>query len=179
MKMARVCYALHADYPEWIVETVEVPVGMTLKVGDVVLAETLIANSKKIYEAELVADAAVDDILIIPDQKFVELADGRRVEGADLLNDLEFKAGDKITAIRLMKHMKYELSVDSLDNIGVVVPAVDVLLIPVAGEQKLATAAVAGLSKTALKIEAVGSIPTGGKMALGYSGSVIARVVMA
>jgi hypothetical protein len=36
----RVCYGLHEDFPEQIVETVEVQTGQTFNVGDVLIAET-------------------------------------------------------------------------------------------------------------------------------------------
>ena len=175
----RICYGLVTDYPEHIVETVEVPDGVTLKVGDVITAETLVTGSKKVYEGALVTDEDTEDLLLIIDQKFVELADGRRIEGSNLLTDLAFTEGMKITAIRLHKDFKFEISQDSLGNTGVVAPAVDVFLVASAGEQLLQTSATVGDAKVALKIEAVATIPTGGNMSLGYEPSVIARVVQA
>jgi len=175
----RTAYALHSDYPEWAVETVEVPTGQTFNVGDVIVAEALKAGSKKVYAGTVVAAITTEKPLLIIDQKFVELADGRRVEGSNLLTDLVFKAGDKITAIRPVQDMKYEISQDSIGNTGVVVPAAGVFLIPANGGKGLVTSATIGTALVAYKIETVASIPTGGNLALGYSASVIARCVKA
>jgi hypothetical protein len=112
----RVCYGLGTDYLEHLVETIKVPAGVTLKVGDVITAEALVAGSNKVYAGAVVADITTADLLIIPDQRFYEDAQGRRYEATNLLTELSFTEGMVITAIRLQKHMKFEISVDSLAN---------------------------------------------------------------
>jgi len=175
----RTAYALHTDYPEQLVETVEIPTGETYKVGDAIVAEVLNTNSNKVYLGSQVSDVTTERPLMIIDQKFVELASGLRLDGASLLTDLEFHEGDVITAIRPLVDMKYEFAQDNLANTGVVIPAVGVFIVPVAGGNQWATSATIGTALVAYKIEALATIPTGGNMALGYSASVITRCVKA
>jgi len=177
--MARLAYGLHTDYPEWVVETVEIPVGETYQVGDAIVAETLVAGSVKVYAGSQVADITAEKPLVIIDQKFEELADGRRPDGSNLLTGITFKAGDKITAVRAIQDFKMEFAQDDLGNTGVVVPAVGVFIIPANGDNKWQTSATIGTALVAYQIEALASIPTGGNFALGYEASVITRCVLA
>jgi len=177
--MANFCYPLHDKISEKLVEVVVVPTGATLTAGDIILAETLVVGSKKVYAGTKVADITKDEPAIIIDQRFEELVGGRRPDGGNMLEDIKFVAGDKVHVIRLSKNMKYEIAIDKLDNTGVVVPAAGVFLIPKNGSWTLSTSATIGTAKVALKIEAVASVPTGGNLGLGFSGSVIARVVLA
>lgn len=177
--MANFLYPLHDKISEKLVETVIVPSGQTWTAGDVCIAETLVSGSKKVYTGALVG-ALTDDICFIPDQRFEQLTDGRRPEGGNMLTDITFKAGDAITVIRADRNMKYEIAVDKLDNTGVVAPAAGVYLIAQVGDAQLKTVAtLGGTEKVVLKIEAVASVPTGGQMGLGFSSSVIARVIKA
>lgn len=175
----RICYGLHTDFSEVIVETVKVQNGQTFYVGDILSAETLVSGSKKVYAPTVVADATAEKPAIIIDQGIIKLSDGRRVEGGNLLTDLSFIENDVIHVVRLEDNLKFEISVDSLGNTGVVAPAVGKYLIPANGEQKLQTADAIGTANVALVIESLATIPTGGNMALGYASSVIARVVKA
>ena len=175
----RTAYGLISEYPEWIVETVEIPAGATFKVGDVIATNGLVTGSNKVYMGKIIADVTAEKPLLIIDQKFVELANGQRVEGSNLLTDLEFKAGDKVTAIRLIENLKFEISQDSLDNTGVVTPAAGVYLVAANADQQLKTiASPVGTELVALIIESITTIPTGGQMALGYDAGVIARVAL-
>lgn len=177
--MANFLYALHDNIDEKLIETVIVPSGQTWTAGDVCIAEALVSGSKKVYTGALVG-ALTDDICFIPDQKFEQLADGRRPDGGNMLTDISFKAGESIVVIRANKNMKYEIAVDKLDNTGVVAPAVGVFLIAQVGDAQLKTvASLGGTEAVALKIEALASVPTGGQMGLGFSSSVIARVIKA
>lgn len=177
--MANFCYALHKNIDEKLVETIVVPAGATLSAGNIVLAETLVSGSKKVYAGAQVTDATAQEPCIIIDQRFEQLPDGRRPDGGNMLTNITFVEGDKATVIRLDKNMKYEIAVDKLANTGVVVPAAGVFLVPVNNTWTLATSATIGTAKVALKIEALGSVATGGLMGLGFSSSVIARVVRA
>jgi len=175
----RTAYGLLKDYPEQIVETVKIPAGATFKVGDVISTDGLVSGSNKVYVGKVVEDITADEVLLIIDQKFVELADGRRISGSNLLTDLSFTEGMVITAIRMDKHIKFEISQDALENTGVVAPAAGVYLVGVNDSQQLATiAALLGTETSALVIEAVTTIPTGGQMSLGYGSGVIARVIL-
>jgi len=177
--MANFCYPLHDKIHEELVEVVVVPAGATLTAGDIILAETLVTGSNKVYAGTQVTDITADEPLIIIDQRFEELSDGRRPNGGNMLTDIEFVAGDKVHAIRLLKNMKYEIAVDKIANAGVVAPAAGVFLIPENGEWKFATSATIGTAIVALKIESTPSVATGGNLGLGFSSSVIARVVLA
>lgn len=177
--MANFCYALHDNIDEKLVEVVYVPAGAELTAGDIILAEDMTAGSLKTYDGAQVSDITVDEPLIIIDQRFEELSDNRRPNGGNMLKDIKFVEGDKVHAIRMSKNMKYEIAIDKLLNTGVVVPAEGVFLIPQNGAWSLATSATIGTAKVALKIEAVTTVPTGGNRGLGFSASVIARIVLA
>ena len=177
--MANFCYPLHDKIDEKLVEVVEVPAGATLTAGDIILAETLKAGSNKVYAGAQVADITADQPCIIIDQGFEELSDGRRPDGGNMLTDISFTEGDKVHVIRMNKNMKYEIAVDKLDNTGTVAPAAGKFLIPQNGEWKFATANAIGTAVVALKIESVASVATGGNLGLGFSSSVIARIVLA
>ena len=177
--MANFCYPLHDKIDEKLVEVVIVPVGATLTSGDIILAETLTAGSNKVYDGTQVSDITTDEPAIIIDQRFEESTDGRRPNGGNMLEDIKFVAGDKVHVIRLSKNMKYEIAVDKLLNTGVVAPAAGVYLIPQNGAWSFATSATIGTAIVALKIESTPAVPTGGNLGLGFSSSVIARVVLA
>lgn len=172
-------YGLHVDYPEWLVERVEVPTGETYKVGEAIVAETLRTGSLAVYAGSQVADILTEKPLVIIDQRFEEQADGRRPDGSNILTDIDFTEGMVITGIRAMENLKFEFATDVLGNTGVVAPAVDVYIIPANGQNKWQTSATIGTALVAFKIEALATLATGGNMSLGYDASVITRCVLA
>lgn len=172
-----ICYPMTKVEERHVVK-VTVPASATLKAGDVVLAETLVAEAMNIevYAGAQVSDITADEPVIIINQGFEQLADGRRPAGNPNPADFEYTEGTVLTAVRLAKDYKFQITTDGLDNTGVVAPAVDVKLIPQNGDYQLATAASVGTAITALNIEKVTTIGIGGQFGNGLVESVIARV---
>jgi len=77
----------------------------------------------------------------------------------------------------LENDLKFFISNDTLDNVGVVAPAIGVKLIPQATDYQLATSATIATSITALNIEKLQTQPIGGQFGSAFVAGVIARVV--
>jgi len=174
--MANICYAMHEEISEQLVEAVKVPTGATLVAGNVLLAETLATGSTTVYEGAQVT-AVTQAPVIIVDQKFEQLADGRRPDGSNMVTGIQFRAGEVVHAIRFSKHMKYEIATDVLDT--TIAPAVGKFIIPKANSYQMIVADALGTATVGLKIEALETIAVGGNVTGGFSASVIARVVLA
>jgi len=173
--MANICYALHKEIDEKLVEVVVVP--ETVVAGNVLVAEALVAGSTTVYAGTKVADITAEKPLIIIDQGFEELEDGRRPDGSNMVTDIKFVAGKRVHAIRFDQDMKYEIATDVIET--TITPVVGKFLIPQNGSLELAVADTLGTALVGFKIEAVSTIPVGGNVMAGFTASVIARIVLA
>lgn len=171
---------LLTEVSEKNVERIKIPAGVTLKAGDVVMCEVLDtsdASNIDVYNGAQVADITADVPCIVINQGFEQLPDGRRPEGNPNPADYTFTEGMVITVIRLENDLKFFISNDTLDNVGVVAPAIGVKLIPQATDYQLATSSTIATSITALNIEKLQTQPIGGQFGSAFVAGVIARVV--
>lgn len=108
------------ENPGYMQALVKVPAGEKLHAGQVVVAETLVADmygNYSVYAPTKVADAAADEVALILDGGFETLADGRRPDGQPDYTQYEFQADEVVTAFRLnVPNPRFELSVEACDN---------------------------------------------------------------
>ena len=170
------CYPL-MEGQEYEVVRLKVATGVTLRPGDIVLAETVdtgITDNLEVYASTPVSDYTSDKPCIVINQGFEKTSDGRRIEGNPDYSTYSFTAGDVITAIRLNKGQRYQISDDCIDVSTTL--AAGVKLIPQNADYDLLSAASAGSSAVSLNIDARNSIGIGGNMGMTYLDTSIARV---
>lgn len=174
-----ICYPMTKVQERHVIKAT-VPAGAELKAGDVVLAETLVVSTDnlEVYAGAQVADITADTPVIIINQGFEQLADGRRPAGNPNPADYIYREGETVTAIRLAKDYRFHITTDAFDNTGVVAPAVDVKLIPQNADYQLQTSATFGTAITGLNIEKVTTVGTGGQFGANFEESVVARVIL-
>lgn len=104
------------ENPAYMQAQIKVPAGETYHAGQVVVAEALdnsIRGNLSVYAPTKVADITKEDIAIILNNGFETLTDGRRPDGQPDYTQYEFRAGDVVTAHRLLPQTRYEISIDS------------------------------------------------------------------
>ena len=104
------------ENPAYMQAQIKVPAGETYHAGQVVVAETLdnsIRGNLSVYAPTKVADITKEDIAIILNNGFETLTDGRRPDGQPDYTQYEFKAGEVVTAHRLLPQTRYEISIDA------------------------------------------------------------------
>ena len=170
------CYPLF-EVQEDEVARVRVATGVTLRPGDIVLAETIdtaLTDNLEVYSSTPVSDYTSDKPCIVINQGFEKTSDNRRIEGNPDYSTYTFTAGDVITVVRLKQGQKYQISDDCID-VGTALAA-GVKLIPQNADYDLLSAASAGSSNISLNIDARNSIGVGGNMGMTYIDTSIARV---
>lgn len=149
------CNVLFETRPEDVVK-IKVPTGLTFQQGNVIYCKTLDTSNSdniEVYSATPISDYTAQIPVLVINQGFEELTDGRRPTGQADPTQFVYRAGQTITGIRLRKGQKFEISEDALDNTGVVALAAGVYLIPQNDDYDLATASSAGSSASALYVE--------------------------
>lgn len=104
------------ENPAYMQAQIKVPAGQTYHAGQVVVAESLdnsIRGNLSVYAPTAVADITKEDIAIILNNGFETMADGRRPDGQPDYTQYEFRAGDVVTAHRLLPQTRYEISIDA------------------------------------------------------------------
>ena len=104
------------ENPAYMQAQIKVPAGQTYHAGQVVVAESLdnsIRGNLSVYAPTAVADITKEDIAILLNNGFETMADGRRPDGQPDYTQYEFRAGDVVTAHRLLPQTRYEISIDA------------------------------------------------------------------
>nr|DAZ37724.1 MAG TPA: hypothetical protein [Caudoviricetes sp.] len=179
-----VCRAV-TENPSYMQAQIKVPAADELHAGLVVVAETLdatINGNLSVYAPTKVADITKDDLAIVLDGGFETLSDGRRPDGQPDYTQYTFKAGEVVTAMRLLPETKYELSIDAC---GASVAAATVVpgdnLIPEVGKYELKYSAkdTAVTAKNYLTVEAVKYFRLGGQSGMDMAKTLVVRAKMA
>lgn len=179
-----VCRAV-TENPSYMQAQIKVPAADVLHAGLVVVAENLDASingNYSVYAPTKVADITKDDLAIVLDGGFETLSDGRRPDGQPDYTQYTFKAGEVVTAMRLLPETKYELSIDAC---GASVAAATVVpgdnLIPEVGKYELKYSAKAEevTAKNYLTVEAVKYFRLGGQSGMDMAKTLVVRAKMA
>lgn len=170
------------ENPGYMQAKIRVPAGEELHAGQVVVAESLDATlgygNWDVYAPTKVANAASDRVAIILDGGFETLNDGRRPEGQPDYTQYTFKAGEVVTAHRLMPEVRFEISKEALsEDAAEATIAVGDNLIPAASqwELDLSAASEAVTAKTYLKVEALKYFRLGGKAGAEFAETLVVR----
>lgn len=169
------------ENPGYMQAQIVVPAGVTLHAGEVVVAEELAANlgldNYSVYEPTQVKDADKENVALILNGGFETLEDGRRPDGQPDYTQYDFKAGEVVTAHRLIPETRYELSIDACDETvtNAVVPGDN--LIPKAGQYTLTYSAkdTAVTAKNYLTVEAVKYFRLGGMSGSDFATTMVVR----
>lgn len=147
----------------------------TLKAGDVVAINTLVADdeNREVYAATMPAEGDIRYAIIV-NQGIEELADGRRPEGQPNFTAFEFKAGTVLHAVILgYAPIPFVIADNQIDGTA----EVGKYLVPEAGQHKLKVSATAATIGT-LAIEKVEvEIPMGGMFGMGVEKATYATVL--
>lgn len=114
-----ICRPLTA-VPDYLVAQVTVPVGSTLNVGSVVIADSYdaaISGNISVYTAEKMTTAKLGVstlAVVVGGSNFETLKDGRRPDGNVDYTTYNFVAGDVITIVFLTSRMRFEISDDAV-----------------------------------------------------------------
>lgn len=132
----RICYPM-TDVPKYLVATINVPAGVTLKAGDVVIANTndaTISGNYSVYSPEQPATLnLVKRMAIVINGGFEQLADGRRPDGQPDYTQYEFNEGDVVTVIFLVPELRFQISTDCINGVA----AVNDFIFPVDGAYQM------------------------------------------
>ena len=172
----KLAYAM-LDASEKEIVKIKVPAGITdLAAGEVLalngIDTTGRAGNIDVYNAKVVADVATEDVVIIVDQAFEELADGRRPEGNSNPGKRTFKAGDIITALRLHNDQVFFISEDTING----TPVVGEYLVAANASRQLVPTASFTNEKVVLAVEVEHVQPQGGQFGAELAEGIAARV---
>ena len=107
------------ENPGYIQAQLRVPENTEIVAGEVFKAEYLddsIYGNYTVYLPELM-ESVEDEPAIVINNGFETMNDGRRPNGQPDYTQYIYKAGDVITAVRLVPDVKFELGTDGLDNV--------------------------------------------------------------
>ena len=107
------------ENPGYIQAQLRVPENTEIVAGEVFKAEYLddsIYGNYTVYLPELM-ESVEDEPAIVINNGFETINDGRRPNGQPDYTQYIYKAGDVITAVRLVPDVKFELGTDGLDNV--------------------------------------------------------------
>lgn len=107
------------ENPGYIQAQLRVPENTEIVAGEVFKAEYLddsIYGNYTVYLPELM-ESVEDEPAIVINNGFETMNDGRRPNGQPDYTQYVYKAGDVITAIRLVPDVRFELGTDGLDNV--------------------------------------------------------------
>ena len=134
----RICRVV-TDVPDYTVFNIVVPTGKTYYAGDVLQLDGLMTGSLNVFDVAepATANLATQKIILINDT-FETLSDGRRPDGQANYAKYEFKEGEIVTGILLVEGMRFEISTDSIAS-GT--PTVGYSIHPTNGAVQMTTAA--------------------------------------
>ena len=175
------------ENPSYMQAALKVQAGTTEVAGNIFVAEKL-DNAVKgaegdrnlmVYTPEAITDITKQDIVLVLNNGFETLTDGRRPEGQPDYTQYGYGAGEVVTAHRLIPGVRFEISVDACDesvaNAGTL--AVGDNLIPANGKNVLvySKAGTAVTAKNYLTIEAIRDFRLGGQSGMEHTKTLIVR----
>ena len=175
------CIALLDKIPEQYVVKVVVPTGQTYYAGEVVLAKvlsTVDSANLDVYASSDVADATIDVPAIILSQGFetISATDTRRPAGNSNIAEYAYYAGQVLTAVRLDAiGLRFFISTAAL--VAAAAPAVGETLTPTDSTRTLTDTDGSVITKVALNVDKLHSMPAGGNHDRELVAGVVARVV--
>ncbi len=171
------------ENPAYMQAKVRVPAGKTYHAGNVVVAEALDTGlgygNWDVYAPTTVADITKEDIVLVLNNGFETLKDGRRPDGQPDYTQYTFNEGEVVTAHRLLPEVRFEISVDACDATvsGAAGLAVGDNLIPANGKDVLVYSAKATevTAKNYLTIEAIKYFRLGGQFGGDFAKTLVVR----
>lgn len=171
------------ENPAYMQAKVRVPAGKTYHAGNVVVAEALDTGlgygNWDVYAPTTVEDITKEDIVLVLNNGFETLADGRRPDGQPDYTQYTFNAGEVVTAHRLLPEVRFEISIDACDSTvsGAAGLAVGDNLIPANGKDVLVYSAKATevTAKNYLTIEAIKYFRLGGQFGGDFAKTLVVR----
>lgn len=171
------------ENPAYMQAKLRVPAGKSYHAGNVLVAEELDTalgyGNWDVYAPKTVADITKDDIVLVLNNGFETLTDGRRPDGQPDYTQYVSNAGEVVTAHRLLPEVRFEISVDACDSTvsGASGLKVGDNLIPANGKDVLVYSA-KGTTVTAknyLTIEAIKYFRLGGQFGGDFAKTLVVR----
>ena len=170
----RLCRVV-TDVPDYAVFNVVVPTGETYYAGDVLELNGLVTGQLNTFAViePATANLAVGKVILVNDG-FEHLPDGRRPDGNPDYTTYAFNEGDVVCAVKLLEGMRFEISDDSITGTTVVGEAI----YPVNAATKMsAGSTVPAGTYSAFEVLAKRSFRAGGQFGTGFIATTIGMVV--
>lgn len=171
------------ELPGYMQANFMVPEGTQMHTGDIYVAETLNEDlgygNWTVYNPDTISDITKQIPVIILNNGFETLTDGRRPDGQPDYTQYTFNEGEVVTAHRLLPEVRFEISIDACDATvsGASGLAVGDNLIPANGKDVLVYSAKATTvtAKNYLTIEAIKYFRLGGQFGGDFAKTLVVR----
>lgn len=153
--------------------------GTQINAGDIYVAKKLnesLHGNWTVYNADMIEDVSKEIPVIVINNSFETLADGRRPDGQPDYTQYAYEEGEVVTAIKLLPEIKMEISFDIIQNRNDIESKG--YLIPENGTNLLRFVSTIDdvNSKVYFVIEALKHFRCGGAMGMGFIDTMVVRV---
>ena len=167
------------ELPAYMQANFIVKEGTEINAGDIYVAKKLnesLHGNWTVYNADMIEDVSKEIPVIVINNSFETLADGRRPDGQPDYTQYAYEEGEVVTAIKLLPEIKMEISFDIIQNRNDIESKG--YLIPENGTNLLrfvSTLAEVN-SKVYFVVEALKHFRCGGAMGMGFIDTMVVRV---
>lgn len=168
------------ELPGYMQANFMVPEGTQMHTGDIYVAETLNEDlgygNWTVYNPDTISDITKQIPVIILNNGFETLTDGRRPKGQPDYTQYFYNPGEVVTGVRLLPEIKFEISYDVIENKSEIEPNGYLVVENDNGRLQFVSTLAEVNSKVYFVVEALKHFRCGGQFGEDFTNTMVVRV---